>query len=416
MYSSCVMVTCTSSFGMFLHQEKQANYPDDVPYSMGMSSCCGLMTRSSVCSNRYISTWTGVQEEKKAILALRLASEPPRFRVVVGSCLVIVANFFRGFGPDLSNIVMAVHDCFFHLVEWIEYDETEPKWEVIWKVKSVCSGAMIDFADDNKQTCVSQLEGEGCIVWREVLSSFYDIFTYCEWPDLSGLSNPPSCAVSSHSPSNRYHYDNQAAELLTALQHVERSEPERAQTIAVIEQLVRLIALTIYLLSLLYTTSATRCRTSYIKIRYVQWVPSTILYLFFLGPFSKSTTSGSHRISRVECVLATIPPKDPSEPCLFLADLLSQYCSLADFPVISSTTRSDVSFCGCVDEVSLRPPNNMDDDGRTKKVGATSNKRLRDEDDSEDGDNSKEQNQQLSKRPRTDDETVEEKNGYISAL
>ncbi|CAG1997263.1 unnamed protein product [Fusarium graminearum] len=48
----------------------------------------------------------------------------------------------------------------------------------------------------------------------------------------------------------------------------------------------------------------------------------------------------------------------------------------------------------------------MDDDaGRTKKVGATSNKRLRDEDDSEDGDNSKEQNQQLSKRPRTDDET-----------
>ncbi|PCD39250.1 hypothetical protein FGRA07_00521 [Fusarium graminearum] len=43
--------------------------------------------------------------------------------------------------------------------------------------------------------------------------------------------------------------------------------------------------------------------------------------------------------------------------------------------------------------------------GRTKKVGATSNKRLRDEDDSEDGDNSKEQNQQLSKRPRTDDET-----------
>ncbi|KAI6749747.1 hypothetical protein HG531_007012 [Fusarium graminearum] len=101
---------------------------------------------------------------------------------------------------------MAVHDCFFHLVEWIEYDETEPKWEVIWKVKSVCSGAMIDFADDNKQTCVSQLEGEGCIVWREDLSSFYDIFTYCEWPDLSGLSNPPSCAVSSHSPSNRYHY------------------------------------------------------------------------------------------------------------------------------------------------------------------------------------------------------------------
>ncbi|KAF5232017.1 hypothetical protein FAUST_8937 [Fusarium austroamericanum] len=42
---------------------------------------------------------------------------------------------------------------------------------------------------------------------------------------------------------------------------------------------------------------------------------------------------------------------------------------------------------------------------RTKKVGATSNKRLRDEDDSEEGDNSKEQNQQLSKRPRTDDET-----------
>ncbi|CAG1965796.1 unnamed protein product, partial [Fusarium graminearum] len=227
--------------------------------------------------------------------------------------------------------------------------------------------------------------------------------------------------------------DNQAAELLTALQHVERSEPERAQTIAVIEQLVRLIALTIYLLSLLYTTSATRCRTSYIKIRYVQWVPLTILYLFFLGPFSKSTTSVSHRISRVECVLATIPPKDPSEPCLFLADLLSQYCSLADFPVIASTTRSDVSFSvggtyafmlsdvvsgiymTRVDEVSLRPPNNMDDDaGRTKKVGATSNKRLRDEDDSEDGDNSKEQKQQLRQGTGNDFGAILDANASMS--
>lgn len=35
---------------------------------------------------------------------------------------------------------------------------------------------------------------------------------------------------------------NQAAELLTALQHVERSEPEWAQTIAVIEQLFRLVS------------------------------------------------------------------------------------------------------------------------------------------------------------------------------
>uniref|UniRef100_A0A4E9EM79 Uncharacterized protein n=1 Tax=Gibberella zeae TaxID=5518 RepID=A0A4E9EM79_GIBZA len=230
---------------------------------------------------------------------------------------------------------MAVHDCFFHLVEWIEYDETEPKWEVIWKVKSVCSGAMIDFADDNKQTCVSQLEGEGCIVWREVLSSFYDIFTYCEWPDLSGLSNPPSCAVSSHSPSNRYHYDNQAAELLTALQHVERSEPERAQTIAVIEQLVS----------------------------------NKMSHILHQDPI---------------CAMGTV-----NYPLPILPGPLQQ-----------------VNHIG-VDEVSLRPPNNMDDDaGRTKKVGATSNKRLRDEDDSEDGDNSKEQNQQLSKRPRTDDETV----------
>ncbi|EKJ79571.1 hypothetical protein FPSE_00256 [Fusarium pseudograminearum CS3096] len=50
---------------------------------------------------------------------------------------------------------------------------------------------------------------------------------------------------------------------------------------------------------------------------------------------------------------------------------------------------------------------------RTKKVGATSNKRLDDGDenneggdDSEEGDNSDEQNQQPSKRPRTDGETV----------
>ncbi|PTD12490.1 hypothetical protein FCULG_00005026 [Fusarium culmorum] len=135
MHSSCVLVTCTSSSGMFRHHERQANCPDDVLYSMG------------------ISTWTEVHEGKKAILALRLASEPPRFRVVVGSCSVITANFFRGFGPDLSNIVMVSRDCFFHLVEWIEYDETEPNWELVWKVESVCPVAMIDFADDDKQTC-----------------------------------------------------------------------------------------------------------------------------------------------------------------------------------------------------------------------------------------------------------------------
>ncbi|CAF3626135.1 unnamed protein product [Fusarium graminearum] len=299
MYSSCVMVTCTSSFGMFLHQEKQANYPDDVPYSMGMSSCCGLMTRSSVCSNRYISTWTGVQGEKKAILALRLASEPPRFRVVVGSCLVIVANFFRGFGPDLSNIVMAVHDCFFHLVEWIEYDETEPNWEVIWKVKSVCSGAMIDFADDNKQTCVSQLEGEGCIVWREVLSSFYDIFTYCEWPDLSDCrTRLPAPFPATLRQKDACLKDNQAAELLTALQHVERSEPERAQTIAVIEQLVRLQQ-------------------------------------------------------------DVAPPTSRSDMCNGYRQLSFTYSSWA--PSASQPHR--------VDEVSLRPPNNMDDDVNPEMLG-----------------------------------------------